>query len=315
MLLMMGIAGPLARSSAAQSSGPTEIAGSLDGPSGLAVGADGTLYVAEGEKDQIRLFDRDGNAVATWGAPGDGPGEFDFSDPENDYTYGDLAFGPDGDLYVADSVNSRVQKLAPDGTFVLGWGEKGDGEGQFTDPSGIAVDAQGHVYVADYGNKRIQVFDSDGAFLAAWDGNGEGQKEFGGPLYGPNDIAIDPDGFAWVTDDQNNRIYRFDPDGALVGGYGVRGTSADDFWGPWGIAIDAAGTVYVAEEHNNRIHALSPDGGTLAVFGKRGTAAGQFNAPLYVTVDADGALYVADYENDRVQVFRSPLAELATPIP
>jgi sugar lactone lactonase YvrE len=315
-LILVGGLGATLAPMAARQAGSVEITGGtnpLNGPTGIALDADGTLYVVEGGKDQIRLLDADGNEAGAWGASGDGPGEFRFGGPENDFSYGDVAVAPDGDVFVTDPGNNRVQKLGPDGAFLLAWGEPGDGEGQFTDPTGIAVDAQGHVYVADYGNARIEVFDGEGKFLDSWDGNGEGQGEFGGPLYGPNDVAIDPDGYAWVTDDQNNRIYRFSPDGALVGGYGVRGEAADHFWVPWGIAIDASGNVYVAEEHNNRVHMLGPDGATRGVLGARGTEPGQFSRPLYVAVEGEGALYVSDYENNRVQVFREPLASLATP--
>ena len=68
-------------------------------------------------------------------------------------------------MYVADWRNDRVQKLTADGEFLAKFGESGTADGQFSRPSGVAVDSEGNVYVADWGNQRVQVFDPDGRFL------------------------------------------------------------------------------------------------------------------------------------------------------
>lgn len=304
-------------------SAPFEIVGEITGgdeplitPAGVAVDAHGRLYVVDSGNDRVRVFDRDGNPVASFGESGDGDGQFGFDAEDDGGAFGDVAIGPDGSVYVADPSSDRIQKFTPDGAFVLAWGKTGDGDGEFTETSGIAVDDRGRVYVADYQTPRIQVFDGAGALLASWDGNGPGQAEFGGPLYGPNDVAVDAAGFAWVTDDQNNRIYRFDPDGALVGGFGLRGTQPDQFWTPWGIAIGPDGVVYVAEEHNDRVHLLAPDGSTAGLLGNQGDAPSPFHEPHFLAVGADGLLYVADTGNDRVLVLRPiprPGGRSATP--
>jgi DNA-binding beta-propeller fold protein YncE len=81
----------------------------------------------------------------------------------------DVAFAPNGDLYVTDGyAGARVVKFSHDGKYLLEWGSRGKGPGQFELPHNVVVDAQGKVYVTDRENRRIEVFDADGKFLAEW---------------------------------------------------------------------------------------------------------------------------------------------------
>src|SRR5207247_1407685 len=81
----------------------------------------------------------------------------------------DVAFAADSSIYVSDGYgNNRIAKFSADGKFLLDWGRKGQGPGEFDLPHNVAVDAQGLVYVADRSNSRIQVFDANGKFLRMW---------------------------------------------------------------------------------------------------------------------------------------------------
>src|SRR5262249_36467751 len=85
----------------------------------------------------------------------------------------DVAFGPDSDIYVSDGYGgARVVKFSHDGKFLLEFGTRGKGPGQFGLPHNIVVDAQGRVYVTDRDNARVEVFDSNGRFLREWRTNG-----------------------------------------------------------------------------------------------------------------------------------------------
>lgn len=286
----------------------------LDGPSGVALGPDGNLYAIDSGHDRVRVFDPSGKEVANWGKGGTGDGEFGFSTVYKDGGWGDIAFAPDGTVVIADPADSRIQRLKADGTFLQSWGGVGTEPGRFAEVSGVAVGSDGTVYATDYQGKKVLVFSADGAFKAAWDGNGPGQGEFGGPLQGPNDVAIDPSGRAWVTDDQNNRLYVFDPTGALVAGYGLRGYAADQFWGPWGIAIGPDGVVYVAEQENRRLHVVGPDGGSLALVGGPSGDPTALLKPTYPAVASDGTLYVSDTRLNQIVVLKpSPVGAGATP--
>ncbi|MFN8592096.1 MAG: NHL repeat-containing protein [Thermomicrobiales bacterium] len=270
----------------------------ISSPSGLTVGGDGTLYVIDALKDQIRLFDRAGQPVATWGETGADPGQFRFHGGGG-YT-SDLAFGPDGNLYVLDAYNSRIQVLRSDGTVLRTWGTAGSAAGQFAEPVGLDVDGQGQVYVADQDNGRVQVFAADGTFLAAW----APAERDGGPLRSPNDVAAAPSGIVAVTDRTTKHIIRFDQDGTVIDTLGGADTPSDQGIEPMGAASDAAGHLFIADERGNRVLVFAPDGTLLGTIGEVGVQPGQFISPMYLALSRDGLLYVSDTGNRRVQVFR-----------
>src|SRR5215213_8315215 len=149
-------------------------------PYGLGIAPDGNLWVANGGKDRFEIFAPDGTYLETWGTPGSAEGEFEFYAPESGYgtAYGDVDFDADGNFYVLDTGNHRVQKFNADRKFLLAWGSKGDSEGQFLAPPSIAVSAEGRVYVADERRHDVQIFDSEGTFLGAFGEYGDRDGQF-----------------------------------------------------------------------------------------------------------------------------------------
>ena len=112
-----------------------------------------------------------------------------------------------GDVYVADTSNDRVVKLAPGGGVLGEWGSAGAGDGHFRSPSGVAVDGVGDVYVLDGENNRVQKFDANGRFLGRWGQRGTGVGEFSKPV----GLALGCNGDVYVADTNNNRVQRFTP--------------------------------------------------------------------------------------------------------
>ena len=186
----------------------------------------------------------------------------------------------------------------PDYEFVAAWGEPGDGPGQFSDPTGIAV-AGGEVFVSDARNGRIQVFDFDGAFKRAFRATGDGT------LGRPMNLTIAGDAL-YVADYWNDRVEVFGLDGAHRRSIGRAGSGPGEFNAPGGVAVAANGDLLIADFYNQRVQQLRADGGFAGQWGATGEVgvrAGAFNYPTDVALAPDGTLYVADGYNDRIQAF------------
>ena len=120
----------------------------------LALAADGGLFVADGYGDRVQAFAPGGAFSHKWG----GPFAMNVFGPFNGWfaTVTSIAVGPEGNVFVADFYNDRVQKFAPDGTFLTAFGESGDSHGQINHAIAVAVADDGSVFVADFLNNRIE---------------------------------------------------------------------------------------------------------------------------------------------------------------
>jgi DNA-binding beta-propeller fold protein YncE len=230
--------------------------GELGRPMNLTIAGD-ELYVPEYFNDRVQVFGLAGAPKRIIGKAGDGPGEF--SAP------GGVAVSPNGDLFVADFHNHRVQQLTPDGTFVRQWGatgEKGVGAGEFNYPTDVALARDGRLYVADGYNDRIQAFASDGAFEGKWGGPFAMDifGSFNGWFAVTTSVVVGPDGNVFVADFYNDRVQKFAPDGTFLASFGSTGADAGQY--QHAIAVDVAedGTVFVADFLNNRIQKWRPKG-------------------------------------------------------
>jgi sugar lactone lactonase YvrE len=144
----------------------------MSSPAGVALDNENRfLYVADTELDQVLVYDADSpykllRRIGTAGKAHTLTSPGDFSRPTN------VAVDKDGNLYVSDTFNDRVEIFDADGNFVSTFGKAGDGPGYFARPKGIAIDSDGHVWVADTVQDRVQVFDPDGRLLIYIGGHG-----------------------------------------------------------------------------------------------------------------------------------------------
>lgn len=166
-------------------------------PTGIAV-SENRIYVIDTYGNKIYIFSKnDGTLLSHFGKNGVGPGEFHY--PTN------IFIGRDGDLYVTDSLNFRIQIFDREGNFISGFGRHGDAAGSFSKPKGIAVDSDGNIYVADAEFDNIQIFDRYGNLLLFF-GN-TGRKK--GEMVLPAGLFIDDMDRIYVADSYNKRIQIF----------------------------------------------------------------------------------------------------------
>lgn len=118
-----------------------------------------------------------------------------------------LNFGPNGDVFVCERLNHRVQRFAANGTYKTQWGTNGTGPGQFKSPDDLAVDNAGNLWVTEFSGNRVQKFDPNGNYLGQFGTAGVAP----GMFQSPRSLAFAPDGGLFVADANNHRIQRFVP--------------------------------------------------------------------------------------------------------
>ncbi|MCL4297056.1 MAG: zf-HC2 domain-containing protein [Anaerolineae bacterium] len=271
----------------------------LSHPSGLGIDAQGNIYVVDTGNNRIQKFDSEGQFLMMWGSPGSGEGQFNFIVPKGAGAAGDVAVDSQGNIYVADSGNTRIQKFNAEGQFLTQWGSPGAGDGQFQIPFGLAIDEQDNVYVVD-DNAYLQKFDGQGQFLIKWGGAGFRDGEFSILRF----AAADGQGHIYVTDRGTGRIQKFDRNGQFLGKWGSAGLEDGQFAGANGIAIDEQGYVYVTDLGNPRVQKFDSRGKFLFNWGSQGQGDGQFGIPADIAVDRQGNIYISDYDSSTIQKFR-----------
>ena len=163
-----------------------------------------------------------------------------------------VAFAPNGDVYVADGYgHARVARFSADGRYLGSFGERGFGRGQLETPHGIAIDEAGRVYVADRENARVQVFSPEGNWLASWKSEALGR---------PWAITLAPDGFFYVVDggDQDparprGHVVKVDREGHVVDRFATAGDGPGELDWPHGVAVGADGSVFVVDVQGGRV--------------------------------------------------------------
>jgi sugar lactone lactonase YvrE len=269
-------------------------------PFGLGIDRNGYIYVAssgacDGEGQSILKFTLNGEFVSKWGIKGTGQGQF--RNPQG------IAVDADGNVYVVDVLNDRVQKFNASNQFVIQWGTSGSGDGQFSRPTDITIDQSGYLYVVDSGNSRIQKFNQDGGFITKWGGSGADDGEFyftshdyvwhEGGLFGGG-ITADKDGNICVLDNGNNRIQKFTSEGQFLAKW-------TNFYGTEGIAAADNGNIYVGR--GTEIVVTGSNGQSVTTWGSRGDGDGELASPSGIVIDGSGSVFVSESANGRIKKF------------
>jgi glucose/arabinose dehydrogenase len=252
---------------------------------GLDFDASGTIFAMDTINERIVRMTKQGAIIGACGERGWDPGEFN-------WPRGLAVDEATGDVWVADTKQSRLQVVRPDcsnGVFV---GQIGSDLGQFDWPASVAIRQTDRVaFVADTNNDRVVAYDvATRAPLGTYSG-----------LKAPSGVDVDPvTGHVFVADTGNDRVVELT---ATQGGsFGLVRALTSGFDAPEGVATDADGHVFVADTQNDRVVVLAPNGSTLEVL----TGPSGFDDPAEVAVDPDGRVMVADTLNDRIQVYEYP---------
>lgn len=255
------------------------------------------------------------NYELVWGSNGSGNGEFSG-------VWG-IATDSDGNVYVSDASNDRVQKFDEDGNYILQWGSEGTANGEFQEPTGIVVNSHDEVIVADMSNHRLQVFDTSGNYIRTI---GVGCGEPGpGDFCSPWGVDVDESDNIYISlsaggGGEQDVIQKFTRMGVYVQSWSPSefGDSGDGEFGgtAYSIAVSEDDEVFVTDSQNNRVQVFDTSGNYLRKFGTSGSGNGEFNSPVGITIDWNGNLLVVDMFNGRVQVFEQDgtyLSQWGTP--
>jgi len=214
-----------------------------------------------------------------------------------------VAIGEKDEIYVLESLASRVRVFDAAGRELRSFGSRGSKPGELLDPRGLALAPDGEVYVSDTGNDRVQVFDAHGKFLRGFGIRGTGPSEFHQPL----GLAVDTQR-VWVADSRNHRVQVFLRDGRYANEIGRFGHEDGELDHPSDVAVDSDWNAYVADTDNQRICVFDRRGDFVRAFGGFGPYSGLFMTPSGIRFHA-GRLYVADRDNHRIHVY-DPKGEL-----
>ncbi len=267
--------------------------GQFEWPSDIEVDSHGYVWVADAVNNRLQVFNEAGEFLEALGSTGTGPGQF------NTEWWLRLAAGSNGDLWVTDSGNSRVERW--EATF--GGIESGVGEVRdslriesltskttyhyriiATNPEGVST-----------GKKTSFTTIGPATYKSAFGSAGTGTDQFSVAT----DVAYDPtNGTIWVADDDNDRIQHVSASGAFLGQF-------KSCYDPASVAISPKGSVYVACASANLILRYGQEGGTGKQIASYGSGAGQVNFPLDLAFDSGGDLWIADTANNRIQKFSS----------
>ncbi len=312
--------------------GAQAILAAINNPVGVAVDGSGNILIADRNNYRIRKVTASGimGTLAGNGIQSDSGDSGPANAAQMNQPTG-IAVDGSGNLYVADTANSVVRVISPEGVITTFAGNgtagfSGDtgqaGSAQLNRPSAVAVDAGGNVYIADTFNSRIRKVLPSGIITTVAGGGsaaGEGVPAISVALNSPQGVAVDPAGNVFVSDTASARIREvLAADGTIstVAGNGSIGYSGDagpatsaQLNAPYGIAVDAGDNIFIADSGNNAVRRVS--GGTITTIAGNGIAGysgdggqgtnAQLTTPYAVALDISENVYVADYANSRIR--------------
>ena len=252
--------------------------GEFNRPRGLEVDNDGFILIADSENDRIQRFTPYGSFIESWGDSSQFHNPMDLAIDESGFIYvADLdvgcvqkldSFGETIEtwdlgstslpisvainrdlqrIYVSENGNSKIVVYDYRGNYQFEWGSIGNGNSQFNNLQGIAIDSIGNVYAADTNNSRIQKFDAYGTYITA----------IRGYFNHPFGVDVDSNDNLFVVDSLNQKIRIFNTNGEFVKDWGIYGRMEGEFIFPTGIAVDESNNIFISDQVKSQIQVFS----------------------------------------------------------
>lgn len=294
-------------------SGPA-VDASLFFPRGVAVAANGDIFVSDSSNSRIRKVDQATGTITTLAVVGSPQGiELDSAGDVVVSTFGSRVESVDGSTGV---VTTLV------GTVTLGFaGDSGPASTALINrPQGVGVDGSGNIYIADTGNNRVRKVDATTNIISTVAGSGEGDGSLAtnAQFSAPHGIDVDGSGNLFVVDSGNNRVRKIDGTSGIITAFAGTGVTTPIGDGgpatdaalnnPQDVAVSAGGDVFIADTFNGRVRRVDGSTGVIETVAGGGVGGdglpavdAQLNSPFAIALDADGNLYIADFGNRRVR--------------
>ncbi|MBV5339828.1 MAG: 6-bladed beta-propeller [Deltaproteobacteria bacterium] len=260
----------------------------LAAPHGIAVDADGTIYVVDAALKTVQIYNGSKNKFSM--VPDD---DHLFKAPINPAVDIDAAR-----LYVTDSADGLVRFFP-----LASGGAPGEfGKGQLERPTGIALNNQtNELLVLDTRQEAVFRYNrQDLTLMGRFGSRGTGD----GQLNRPTDLTVNSSGEILVSDSLNFRVQVFSPTGEFRRVFGAAGDTPGYFSRPKGIAVDSDSNIYVVDTLFDNVQIFDTEGKLLLSFGRAGQGPGEFWMPAGICIDRNDRIYVADTYNKRIQTFQ-----------
>lgn len=322
--------------------GGLAVSATLSIPTGITLDGSDNLYIADSFHDRVRRVDAETRVITTVAGNGffgyTGDGVAPLTTPLN-YPLG-VAVDASGNLYIADSDNHRIRRVARVATptaiiSTLAGTVPNIGDNTraaiatLATPLGLAIDAAGNVFIADAGAFRVRRISAGTGVITTVAGDGgyiylnehEGATATAATLNFPTSVAVDGAGNLFIADAYNSRIRKVDAGTGRISTFAGKGEFAFSGDGgpaasaalnyPLGVAVDRAGNVFIADTDNSRIRRVAAASGTITTVagsdghgfsGDDGPATdAKLDSPEGVLVDAAGNLFISDTRNHRIR--------------
>lgn len=258
-------------------------------PHDIAVDADGNIFAVELGAPLVHKLDPRGKTLTSWGEAGTEAAQFAFDPPPDapPLDGGFLVVGANGNVYVSDSYNNRVQVFDRKGEFLAMWETFGPESKPFNNPGPISADVRGNIYVADF--QGGHVFDAEGNYVET--------------VLAAGEVAFDSQGNLFTVVAFEGTALKVPSGGGEPLILGSAGTEDGQFTTPMWVEVGTDDTVYISD-HSGRIQLFDADGNLIAVWSDPGNGDSPLAGPSPLAQDAEGNIYVATKDRRTVYVLR-----------